>query len=171
MPGPLDRRAPSGFGYPFTIDPGTIRGTDNQAVAAANGAVYLRCRDGGPISKIGLEVVVQSGNISLAAFQNSGVGRSAVPGDRLATSGAVACPAAGYQEIALDAAIRMEPGDWLALSADNTTATFRANLNSTAAANLGLGRAFKATTAHPLPNPAANLAVVSGVTIVLIGVP
>lgn len=161
---------PGGFGFPASIDVGQMRSTDTMALTANDG-VYLRSRDGGTISKIGLFVSTSSGNISVAAYRNSGSGRSAVPATRLATSGAVACPgASAYAEVSLGATVTLLPGDWLFLSADNNTATFRTSLSGAADNNIGLGRQFRQTTAHPAPSPPGTLISSVGRPIVLIGV-
>lgn len=166
---PVSRRD-SVFGYPYTVDPGIVRATDNMAMPAANTAVYARVRDAGPISKIGLRVLTQGGNMSVGVYRNSGSGRSAAPGTRIATSGSVTTPAAGYQEIALGSAVWVHVGDWLALSADGTVATFWSLLAAGADNNAGLGRQYRQATAHPLPATASGLVATVGYTFVLIGV-
>jgi hypothetical protein len=159
-----------GFGFPATLDVGAIRSGDFIALPAANTAIYARCRDGGTISKVAVNTSVQSGNISVAAYSNTGSGRSAAPGTRLATSGAVACPA-GYSEVSLGSTITMQPGDWLCLTADNATATFRTLLAAGADNNFGLGRQYRQATAHPAPSPVGTLVATIGYTFVLVGAP
>lgn len=163
-------RRGSAFGFPATVDPGITRATDNMPVPAANTAIYARVRDAGPISKIGLRVLTQGGNLSVALYRNSGKGRSAVPGARLATSGAVVTPAAGYIEVALDAAVWAHEGDWLALSCDSVTATFHSLLAAGADSDMGKGRQYRQASAHPLPATASGLVATSGYTFVLVGV-
>lgn len=163
-------RRDSAFGFPFTVDPGIVRSTDALALPGSNQAVYARVRDAGPISKVGLEVGTASGNISVGVYRNTGKGRNAKPGARLATTGAIACPAAGYQEVTLDKAVWVYAGDWLAISADNATATFRALLATAAASNLGKGRQYSQITAHPLPAAANVSNATVGETFVLVGV-
>lgn len=158
------------LGYPYTVDPGMIRGSDSSNPGGANAATYLRCMEGGTISKIGLDCVTSSGNISVAVHQNSGSGRASVPGTRLATSGAVACPAVGYAEVSLGATVTLAAGDWIAISADNGTAAFRSLLNGSTTTNLGLGRQFVASSSHPLPSTPSGLAARVGLNIVLVGV-
>ena len=101
------------------------------AMSNANQASFVRLYGTGAISKIGIEVIVSSGNIQAAVYSsasgtgfNSQLGRDAVPGARKATTGSLACPAAGYAELSLGGSITIEPGDWLGFSADNTTAAF-----------------------------------------------
>jgi hypothetical protein len=159
------------FGFPFTVDPGAIRGTDSLPLPAANNSVYQRVREGGTITKVGMQVAVSSGNISVAVYRNSGTARSAVPGTRLATTGAIACPSAGYAEVTLDASATLYAGDWISLSADNGTATFRTLLANVFDSNLGLGRQLRQASAHPAPSTPASLIGTIGNTFVLVGVP
>lgn len=158
------------FGFPYTVDPGIVRGTDNMAVPAANTAIYSRVRDGGPISKVGLRVLTNGNNVSVAVYRNQGSGRDAKPAVRLATSGAVVCPAVGYAEIALDKSVWVHQGDWLALSCDGTTGTFATLLAAGADSDLGKGRQFRQATAHPLPATPSSLVATLGYTFVLVGV-
>jgi hypothetical protein len=136
-----------------TIDPRLLGAGVAVAMAATNNAIFERIELGerAVISKIGLIVGTASGNISVGVYSNNGSpGTNAAPATRKATSGAVACPAAGYQEIALTTAVALEDGDWLALSADNTTATFRA-MAATQALAAAKGLSGLQATAHPLP--------------------
>lgn len=161
---------PVEFGFPYTVDPGEIRSSDSLGVGAANQAIYSRVKHGGTISKVGVRVGASSGSISVALYRNTGSGRSAVPGTRLATSGAVACPASGYAEIDLGSPFTLYPGDWIAISADNTTAQFGSLLSTAADSNLGLGRQFRQAAAHPCPSTPASLVATTGNTHCLIGV-
>ena len=97
------------------------------SVRAANYTHYYRVVEGGTISKIRLHVQTQSGNICVAAYHtadNGGRGLSAKPRFRLATSGSVACPAAGSADVSLGSSVTLVPGDWIAIAADNVTAKF-----------------------------------------------
>ena len=158
------------YGFTYTVDPGLVRSADSLAMAGASQGIYLRVPFGASITKIGLSVAVQSGNISVAAYSNTGTGRAATPGTRLQTSGAVACPAVGYAEIALGGTAVLNPGDWLGISADNITAKFQSLLAATVPSNLGLGRQCAQTGAHPLPATPSGLTAQTGFTFVLIGV-
>lgn len=152
----VDTRAttddPLSWGMIHTIDPAMAN--THQTINAVNRGVFMRVVGAETISKIGLEVGTSSGNICVAAYRNAGSGRSAAPtGGRLATSGSVACPASGYAEVSLGSSISLEPGDWLALAADNTTATFRCQTFSTAVAFATYaGRAGFQDSALPLPS-------------------
>lgn len=116
---------PLNLGFPFNIDPRHIAAS--AANNAANRTFYYRATGGGTVSKIGLYVASASGNICVSVYANTGIGRAAAPGARVATSGSVACPAAGYAEVTLDAPVTVTSGDfWFALATDNTTATFGA---------------------------------------------
>lgn len=95
-----------------------------QSVGSANTTRFYRVLEGGTITKVRCLVAVSSGNICVAAYSNTGSGLTAKPGTRLATSGSIACPAAGIQDISLGASVSLSTGDWLAIGADNSTATF-----------------------------------------------
>jgi hypothetical protein len=161
----------SPFGFNFTIDPDLCRSTDFQPVSGSNTAAYLRVKDGATITKIATVIGASSGNISVGAYTNSGTGRTAVPGTLIASSGAVACPSAGYAEITLTGSAFVPAGGWLAISADNVTATFQSLLASTGDSNLGLGRQYRQSTAHPLPLTPSSLTATVGHNICLVGVP
>lgn len=167
----MTRRGP--FGFPYTVDPGIIRGNGTDVIAspAANEAFYMRVRDAGPITKIGLTIGTQSGNICVGVHRNTGKGRTAVPGALVSTSGAVACPAAGYREISLGTPCFVREGDWFGLSVDNTTVTVGVLLTAANATNaIGNGRQCRQLTAHPLPTTPSGLASTVGYTFVLVGV-
>lgn len=162
------------FGFPYTIDPGDLRflatSTDVLAVQGANAAHYLRVIGGGSVSKIGLLVNTQSGNICASVHSNSGTGRLAVPGTRVATTGSIACPAAGYRELDLGGSVTVSPGDWIGLGADNTTAKFGTMLGSAGDSNIGLGRQFRQASAFPAPSPPSSLTATLGYDFCLVGV-
>lgn len=146
----LDVVGPAMFpDFPATADPRAA--TTTGGVGVANRCFYTRVRGAGTISKVGLHVATSSGNISVAAYRNTGSGRSAAPGRQLSTSGAVACPASGYAEVALGASVTLDEGDWLAVSADNTTATFVKGNSTTGVSNLAAGFCAYQDTAHPAP--------------------
>lgn len=161
---------PGGWGFPYTVMPSLPRATDNTTMGVANDAMFYRVIGGGTISKVGLRVFTSSGNISVAAYRNSGVGRAGVPGTRLATSGAVACPATGYAEVSLGASIVLNSGDWLAISADNTTATFACFVSSMTTNDIAKAVALVQAAAHPAPSAPAGLVATGGRVIALVGV-
>lgn len=145
QPSALD---PIAWGLVVAVDPRV-----SQALAVwpgANRGIFLRTMNGGTITKVGFEVGTASGNISVAAYANTGTGLAAAPtGAPLSTSGAVACPATGLAQVALAAAVTIGPGDWLFLSCDNATATFSRCTPSTGAFNGGT--AARQDSAHPAP--------------------
>lgn len=167
----ISTSTPGGLGFPSTVDPGMIRATDSMGVGAANAAIYLRAIGGGTISKIGMRVGVSSGNISVAVYRNSGTGRSSIPGTRIATTGSIACPAVGYAEVSLGSTVTLNDGDWIGISADNTTAQIGSLLSAGADSNLGLGRQYRQPTAHPLPSAPSSLVATIGYTYCLVGTP
>lgn len=129
-----------------------VTNVSNFGVASANDAKYTRVWGSGTISKVGLVVAVQSGNISVAIYRNN----NGVPGTRVATTGAIACPAAGYQEVSLGGSYQVNYGDWFCITVDNTTATFNAKGSGVASA-LATNLGYKQTSAHPAPTNPASL--------------
>ena len=155
---------------PATVNPNFGATT----TAFANGTRWYRLPNDsgfGFISKIALEIVTSSGNIGVAVYANTGTGRAAKPtGIPLATSGMVACPAAGYAELTLGATVFVKPGDWFAYSPDNATVTVRAF--SAAPTVTALANGFQwAESGSNLPSPIvpAALASMIGRMPVLIG--
>jgi hypothetical protein len=122
-PGSASKADPLNFGFPYSCDPRTL--ALQAGVGTANRTFYYRLQGGGSVSKIGLYVSTASGNVCVSLYANTGTGRASAPGARVATSGSVVCPAAGYQEITLGSTVTVTSGDyWVAISADNTTAQF-----------------------------------------------
>jgi hypothetical protein len=75
----LARIDPLRYGFP-TNGPLLAVDATARAVPTANTAQYFRWIGSGTISKIGIYVGNQSGNMSLALYARSGNGRSATPG-------------------------------------------------------------------------------------------
>lgn len=158
-------RTPDPDRTPHTFSPAAYTGD----ALVFNNVVILRARDSGTISKIGLWVGVQSGNIEVGVLRaSSGV---AVPTTRVITSGSVACPAIGYREIALGASVYVnEQTDYLYIAADN---------NLMKAGVSGVGGQIKAAwakglayfqTVYPCPSPAAPT-VGDTAPFILVGLP
>lgn len=162
-PTPTD---PFGWGLIICVDP---RVSQSLAVSTgANRGFFLRTMNGGVITKVGFEVGTASGNISVAAYANTGTGLTAAPtGAPLSTSGAVACPATGLAQVALAAAVSLTPGDWLFLSCDNATATF--SRTSVVSSAFNGGTAYRQDSAHPAPTVGTLAA--TGYMPMLIGIP
>lgn len=160
---------PLGSGLISTFDP--ILATAAAGVGVANRINYLRVVGGGYVSKIGLEVTTQGGNLSVAVYRNSGVGRNAAPARLVAQSASVACPAPGYAEIALSATVEVMPGDWLAICSDSATARFRGTYDNGIVNDMFKGRAAYelASGVATLPNPPAPVAGLNR-CILLVGV-
>lgn len=154
--------------FPRTADP--ANGVAYAVLNAANRRYYYRSSGSGLISKIGIHVGTQAGNITVDVYRNSGSGRSAIPGAWAAGSGSVACPA-GWAEVALTAPVYVEDGDWLSIVSDTTTATFRAPASvSEIGSDMGKGaHAFEAA-AFTAPATAGTLTWATGRLITLIGV-
>jgi hypothetical protein len=122
-----------------------------------NEARYARAVGRGTISALRIRVTTQSGNISLGVYAPSGSGLNAKPGARKVTTGAIACPAAADQDIAITPTL-VEPGDFFGMSCDNTTAAF-IGTSALGATSVVAGQLFMEAAAHPLPataTPTAN---------------
>ena len=149
---PIDLRDPLGHGLIYTVDPAACDQVAGWPVA--NRAVAQRVIGGGTITKLGIHVHASSGNISLAIFRANGAGRATgVLTTQVVTTGAIACPPVGYAEVSLGGSYVINPGDWIVMSCDNTTASFRAASNSNYDTSpLHLGRSSLANSAHPVPS-------------------
>lgn len=166
--GAADPEDPFSFGYPFTADPGLAN--SGGATVAQNVCRYMRVIGGGAITKVGMHITTSNGNISVAHYSNSGSGRSSVPATRVATTGAIASPGTGYQEVNLSTTL--SPGDWLAISTDSASfALLKAGGFAASASALAAGRAYAQTSAHPCPSPAGTLDAGNPILCILIGVP
>lgn len=97
------------------------------------------------VSKMACAVTAQAGNICLGIYDEAGV--------LLATTGSVACPAVGVNEINFTSAIVLHPGRYyLAISADTiTTAQFRET------ATVLMAGSFLKSTHFPLANLAGRV--------------
>lgn len=140
-----------------TIQPLTAsRTSDTAANVLANDGHYLRAVDGGRgLSKFIFQVGTASGNISVAAYKRSGKGAAAQPtGGQIVTTGAIACPASGYVEVAPGGStFNIQAGDFIGLSSDGTTATVIAQLGMGSSTTLAFpGQSYLQITAHPLPS-------------------
>lgn len=140
-----------GWGFPTTV--AGAMWLNNRAMPANNQAHYVRSLGGGTISSVGLIIGTSSGNISIGTFTGA-AGRSG-PTARTQTSGAVACPASGYAEVALGGSVTIDSATgWLGLSADNSSATFSYNGstgNLVTYAGFGAGMLHYEVGGHPLP--------------------
>ena len=131
------------------IDP---RSYVSGAVTGANQAWLFRVphHQSGTISKIGVHVTVQAGNVCVGVYSNTGTGRSARPDTLVASSGSVACPAVGYAEISLGSSVVVNPGDWLAYAASSAT-TAIARQGGALQSEMGAGFSHYQVSAFPLP--------------------
>lgn len=163
---------PYAIGVPMTYG---LLGQQSQLGFTAGGANqcrYFRVIGSGTIDSIGIVIGSTTGNIGVAVYRKTGVGRDARPGTRLATTGSIASPGNGYQEIALGASVSVENGDFFALSASSGTITFATHGTGTAqASDMGLGFCMYQTSAHPPPtdNPTVTGGL-DGWVVAMIGV-
>ena len=160
---------------PRTVNPLAL-GAGAALSVTANRAYFYRVTEGDrqTISKIAVEINTQdaTANVCVSVHRTTGSGASALPGTRVATSGAVACPAAGVQQIALDAPVEVGPGDWIAIAATAGAGTMRLQGASGGAVALpSLGLAAFQDAAMPIPATPAATAGASSRVFPLVAVP
>lgn len=161
------------FGWGLVMTETALGGTPSTRVwDTANRAYFWRLIGAATITKIGVRVGVSSGNISLAVYRNTGVGRAAAPGTQLATTGAIACPPAGVDtNVPLGSTVVLQPGDWVGMSCDNTTASFYGQSVGILVSSAYAGRGGYQSAAHPCPSsPVLTSAGYPG-AVLLVGVP
>lgn len=149
-------------------DPAAVTGVVAEPTANIGNAFRIHGRALAQ-AKIAIHVGTASGNVSVGVYEGT-AGRSD-PGAQLATSGAVACPASGYAEIALGGAVDMTSLRWLALSVDNTTATFGRISGGVTDTPLRKGFSARKTTNHPLPDPFGVPTSYDSIGFVMVGQP
>jgi len=142
------------MGFPYTYRADTAQAGSAGIPDGVNRACYIRMIDGGAVTYLWYQVSVAAGNISVGLYASSGTGRQAVPGNRYATTGAIACPAAGQIQTTI-AGVTVAPGDWIALSSDSTTCTFLMTNNTAQNNSIAKGVNYYQASAHPLPTTAA----------------
>lgn len=156
------------FDFPMTQDARFAMSA--VAVQSANNCYYVRVFGTGVITKIRVIVGTSNGNIGVAAYDNSGTGVSAVPNSRQATSGSVACPAAGAADVSIGATVTVGLlGHWFALSASGVTATFVPTGQSMSSDWL-TGTTLCQGSAHPPPATASGSAIAT-IPFYMAGVP
>lgn len=159
--------AKQAFDFPTVADTRYLKGSNT--VGTANNCHYNRVFGTGSITKVRVYVTVSNGNIGVAVYDTTGTGVSAAPNTRVASSGSVACPAAGAADVSIGATVNITVLIyWFALSASGVTATF-GNIGAVVS---GWGNGLNAaqTTAHPPPATAAPTAT-AGVAFHMSGVP
>lgn len=165
----FDHASNVAFDYPHTVDP--CIGDDLASVGTANDCHYNRVYHGGQIDTIRIVVGVSNGTISVAAYSSDGGTRSLnKPSARIATSGSVACPAAGGADVSIAATITLGHfTHWMALSASGTTATFRSANAVPAGWHMGVN--WAQATGHPAPNPAVPASSRASQAFTMVGIP
>jgi len=146
----------------FSTDDVYVGSFDPRMITAAlaipaNRAYYNRfiVRKARYVTGIRTSVGTASGNICVGIYSNG----TDAPAKLLATSGSVACPASGMRLVALTAGLWLIPGSyWIAIAADNGTATFNA-LNP---ANIFAALSQYQDAAFPLPAAATGTGGLSG---------
>jgi hypothetical protein len=140
---------PLAIGFATTTDP-RVFPSGAAAMFAVNAACYAAFIGyGQTVSALRIAVGTSSGNISAATYGNgSQPGSTRLPSAQKSTTGAIPCPASGVATVTLTGSVAIAKGDYGAISADNTTATFqRATSNSPTS----FGVAANQSSAHPLP--------------------
>ncbi len=123
------------------------------------------------VSKIGLWITTQAGNVEAAVWSSTGTGTSARPNVRLLTSGSVACPATGYREISLGGTVDVVAGThWFSIGCDASSPQARVALG---AVLTEMSWAECSQNEFPSVNPAGSGNAFTDVVsqIILIGVP
>ncbi|WP_256789822.1 right-handed parallel beta-helix repeat-containing protein [Frankia sp. AvcI1] len=161
---------PPGYGIPANYPLPLTLGASASTHGVANEARYSRVCGGATISKIRTRISVASGNVCVAVYNNTGSGLSASPANRQATSGSVACPAAGDADISLGASVAVSHGMWYGFNADNTTISLY-GWNGPSSSSLMSGQAYTAGSAFPLPSTASGLTANGFRQPLLVGVP
>jgi hypothetical protein len=149
------------MGFPYTYRADTAQAGSAGIPNGANFACFIRMIDAGAVTYLWYQVSVASGNISVGLYASSGTGRQAVPGARYATTGTIACPAGGQIQTTI-AGVTVAYGDWIALSADNTTAAFLMTNNTAQNNSIAKGINYYMAAAHPLPTSGATASVGGG---------
>ena len=113
------------------------------------------------IARLFFEVTNQAGNIEIGVYANAGEGRSARPATKLATTGLVACPAAGAQSLPLDVAVNLDGArHWIGVYFDNATTALLGipgSETTKASGSVWAGRAGKLTSQSGLASSIAGL--------------
>lgn len=142
-------------------------GNNASTVAVANRAFYYKIPtnlfSSLTITKLRVYVQTASGNMDVGVYSDN----AGAPGAKKVTNGGVVVPATGAKDIAVASTV-VNPGDWLAISADNITATFFGN-GGTMVAGIG-ALSYYQDTAYPLPATATPI-LAAGRTIYIEGRP
>ena len=126
------------YGYASFDGSGLTVGTANHAYFAP-----ATLQVAATITGVGITVRTQNGNIDVGLYDEAGT--------RLASSGSVACPAAGPATVSFTSSYSAAPGRYhLAIACSNTTATFMAVTNGLSNASLPYAGRLMAS-AFPLP--------------------
>lgn len=159
------RYAPQIPGLLAPLDPRLVNAVVAMNANEARAARAVAPRSG-VVKKLGIYVGTASGNV------DAGIYTTDVPRSRGASSGSVACPAAGWQLITLAAPFAVQQGFSyeMALACDNATATF-GHFNGAQATALPAGwwpvnggaaakPNSRAATSFPLPSTIAEASLI-----------
>lgn len=115
-------------------------------------ANYVRCQGGNTlVTKLRFRVNTQLGQIQLAVYDGTGVGRAARPNTRQAWTEIVDCPGAGNAELALNAPVLLSGDHWIAIVASAAVILAASGSGDSAGIAMMTGLIHYEDSAMPLP--------------------
>jgi hypothetical protein len=140
---------PGSFGFVSTIPAIVGVSATAQAWSSTNRAYFHRVTTPAVINTLAVYIGTSSGNISFGVY--AGVPGRNNPGASKWVSGAVASPGTGDRAFTMGSTVQVDVGDWIGMTADNTTITTRAGAPGGGAAETWMnGLIAYQDTAHPL---------------------
>lgn len=146
----------------------TRRMVSVNAAVTASRTYYLRAYGQATISKVRLRVGAQAGSIVVAVYDTSGAGRSAVPNERVSSTGIVDCPAVGIAELALTTTASVTD-HWFAIAC-SAAAGFASGTTAAVSSAVFAGFGYY-QDAFPPPDTASGLTAGVPATYAIAGVP
>jgi hypothetical protein len=152
---------PHGYGAFYSCDP--LHFTTATTWGVANVAVYMLGRGAGSVSTANWRVSATAGNVSIGLYSVTNTGTARVPGTRLQTTGAIACPGNGIAATSLGGTSACtQSANYWALSTDNGSMA-PMEMASSQTAMPTHGHLLSQGTAHPIPTgPAAGQGLGAG---------
>ena len=123
-------------------------------MGSANRALYYRILRGNcNMTKFRLFVGTSAGNVDLGIYRGTATAESPTGATKQVSTGSIACPGAGSATATIASTNVTWPTDWLAVSADGTTATCLAGDHSIAStgSDIATGLSYYENSAFPLP--------------------
>lgn len=158
-----DLIAAASGGFQSMLVPSTgcmLVNASGRAVGAANRILLfpVDVTAAASLTGITIRVISSTGNISMAVYDSSF--------NRLATTGSIACPAAGIATVSLSYSIPSAGLYYFALSASSNSATFGATAENSIASPV---RASYMESAHPAPSTVTPVSGGSPIAIAMVG--